>query len=311
MVTDFHRPCAVCAGTEREVLHTQDFYLPEGHPLATGYDVVVCDECGFVFADTVVEQGAYDLFYAERSKYVDSKTSTGSGLADWDARRLGDVADAVAGQASNKGARILDLGCANGGLLAALKSRGFSNLAGVDPSEACAAAAKRIGGIDAAAASLYSLPDLGHFDIITLSHVLEHLADLEDATRNFARLLRPGGIVYIEVPDASRYSECLIAPFQDFNTEHINHFSHGSLRRLMSTCGLVPFVEGSKTIESAKDVPYPALYGFYKAGTVNPGTRQRRNPGVGEDPFVYGKNRRKCLRAMDQNYRGSNCEKQA
>ncbi len=45
--------------------------------------------------------------------------------------------------------RILDLGCANGGLLAASKNKGFKDLTGVDPSEA---------------ASLYCRPD-----IITLS----------------------------------------------------------------------------------------------------------------------------------------------
>ena len=67
------RNCAVCGGTEREILHTQEFYLPEGHPLGAGYDVVACEECGFVFADTMVNQAAYDLFYAKRSKYEDSR----------------------------------------------------------------------------------------------------------------------------------------------------------------------------------------------------------------------------------------------
>lgn len=261
-----HRPCAICGAVEAEPLHHQEFYLPEGHPLAAGYNVVACRECGFVFADTLVDQEAYDLFYAQRSKYEDSRTSTGSGLSDWDARRLRDIADMVASHAVGRDARILDLGCANGGLLAAFKSSGFSDLTGVDPSPACAAVTRNTHHVDSVAASLYSLPDLGLFDIITLSHVLEHLEDLRGAAWNFARLLRPGGMVYIEVPDASRYSEFLIAPFQDFNTEHINHFSHHSLRRLSAAVGLVPFIEGIKTIESAKGVPYPALYGFYRAG---------------------------------------------
>jgi 2-polyprenyl-3-methyl-5-hydroxy-6-metoxy-1,4-benzoquinol methylase len=264
------RPCAICGSAVADRLHNQEFYLPEGHPLASGYDILACKECGFVFADTVIDQAAYDLFYAKRSKYEDSRTSTGSGLSEWDAGRLRDVADAVAGQANDKNARILDLGCANGGLLAALKYKGFNNLTGVDPSEACVQATRKLLHIEAVAASLYSLPDLGLFDIITLSHVLEHLEDLRGAARSFARLLRPGGAVYIEVPDASRYAEFLVAPFQDFNTEHINHFSHHSLRRLMSTVGLAPFLEGTKTIESAKDVPYPALYGFYRAGIAKP-----------------------------------------
>lgn len=292
------RNCAVCGGTEAEILHNQEFYLPEGHPLAAGYNVVACQACGFVFADTMVDQAAYDLFYAKRSKYEDSKTSTGSGLADWDARRLREVADAVAGQAAGTDARILDLGCANGGLLAALKGKGFSELMGVDPSEACAAATTEIYGIEAVAASLYSLPDLGLFDIITLSHVLEHLEDLQGAARNFARLLKPRGMVYIEVPDASRYSEFLIAPFQDFNTEHINHFSHRSLRRLMSAVGLVPFIEGRKTIESAKGVPYPAIYGFYETG--KPEAEAGRDEEFVGQIRVYIERSRRMLQEMDE-----------
>jgi len=256
----------VCGGGKAETLHRQEFYLPEGHPLAEGYNVVACEGCGFVFADTVVDQAAYDLFYAKRSKYEDARTSTGSGMSDWDARRLNDTANAIAQQASGQQARILDIGCANGGLLAAFKSKGFSDLTGVDPSPACAAATRELHKIEAVAASLYSLPALGLFDVITLSHVLEHLEDLQGAAQNFARLLRPGGMVYVEVPDAGRYTDFLIAPFQDFNTEHINHFSHRSLRQLLAKVGLVPFIEEKKTIESAKDVPYPALFGFYRHG---------------------------------------------
>ena len=45
------RNCAVCDGTEREILHSQEFYLPDGHPLAAGYDVVACEKCGFVYTD--------------------------------------------------------------------------------------------------------------------------------------------------------------------------------------------------------------------------------------------------------------------
>jgi SAM-dependent methyltransferase len=297
MVKKSHRRCAVCGGQKAEGLHRQEFYLPEGHPLAAGYAVVACEACGFVFADTVVEQATYDLFYAKRSKYEDASTSTGSGQSASDATRLRDVAEAISRQASSAKARILDLGCANGGLLAALRSEGFSNLTGVDPSEACANAVRSHYGIDAVAASLYTLPDLGLFDIITLSHVLEHLEDLRGATRSFARLLRPGGFVYIEVPDASRYSECLIAPFQDFNTEHINHFSHRSLRRLMAEVGMVPFLEGTKTIESAKDVPYPALYGFYGAG--NPASEAGRDQALVDEIRRYIEKSQQMLQAMD------------
>jgi SAM-dependent methyltransferase len=266
--------------------------------LGAGYDVVACQLCGFVFADTVVAQAAYDLFYAKCSKYEDSRNSTGAGLTDWDARRLRDMADAIAEQAPSSKARILDLGCANGGLLGALKCRGFSDLTGVDPSEACARATRELHDVEAVAASLYSLPDLGLFDVITLSHVLEHLEDLRGAVQSFARVLRPDGIVYIEVPDAGRYAEYLVAPFQDFNTEHINHFSHRSLRRLMATVGMVPFLEERKAIESAKNVLYPAICGFYRQGV--PERETKGDPKLVEQIRVYIDESQRLLEEMDE-----------
>jgi uncharacterized Zn finger protein len=78
VMKDLHRACPICGGPRGEVLHRQEFYLPAGHPLEGGYEVVACVACGFVLADTVVDQAAYDRFYAERSKYEDSATSTGS-----------------------------------------------------------------------------------------------------------------------------------------------------------------------------------------------------------------------------------------
>ena len=38
---------------------------------------------------------------------------------------------------ADKNASILDVGCANGGLLEALRALGYSNLVGLDPAPAC------------------------------------------------------------------------------------------------------------------------------------------------------------------------------
>ena len=81
-------------------------------------------------------------------------------------------------------------------------------------------------GVDAVAGSF--LDDdlgLGAFDLVVLSHVLEHVADLGGAASALSRLVAPDGMVYVEVPDAAHYCDHLVAPFHDFNTEHINHFS--------------------------------------------------------------------------------------
>ena len=255
------RPCPICDAAACEVLHQQKFVLPQGHPLTAGYDVVCCKRCGFVYADTTVSQADYDRFYAEFSKYEDRQTSTGGGDAPWDAQRLGATAAYIAGCLPDRRARILDIGCANGGLLRALRDLGWANVVGVDPSAACVENTSRLHGIEAHVAWLSAISvGLGQFDCVILSHVLEHVSSLHPAVRSLSDLVRPGGIAYVETPDATRYAEFVTAPFQDFNTEHINHFSLRCLANLFRSAGWNALAMGQKVILSAPQMPYPAVY---------------------------------------------------
>lgn len=257
------RPCPVCGCFSGQVLHTQHFILSKDHPLQDHYDVVACDACGFCFADTPISQTAYDAYYSSMSKYADNATSTGAGVSEWDAGRLVQLAGHVAEFTPDLSARILDVGCAAGGLLAALQARGFTEVCGIDPSPLCVELTGRVAPGRVWTGTLTRLPHgIGSFDGIILSHVMEHVCDLRGAMERLRSLLNPGGWVYIEVPDAARYGQYLVAPFQDFNTEHINHFSMTGLANLFRQCGFHPEVGGIKEIFSAKDIPYPALFWF-------------------------------------------------
>jgi SAM-dependent methyltransferase len=242
-------------------MHRQAFVLPDGHPLSDGYDVVACDRCGFVYADTVVTQEAYERFYADSSKYADLQTGTGGGDLAWDDRRLEETAREIARHLPDRGARVVDVGCANGGLLKWLSRLGYGTLIGVDPAAACVRAVERFPGVTGLVGSLFDLPvGAREADCLVLSHVLEHVRELPEAMARVFAATRPGGLLYVEVPDATRYAECLAAPLQDFNTEHINHFSLRSLRTLLERSGYVVRDEGQKTIEASAGVPYPALW---------------------------------------------------
>ena len=277
------RACPICGGRTCDLLRRQRFVLPEGHPLADGYDVVCCRRCGLVYADTTVSQADYDRFYREHSKYEDRQTSTGGGGAPWDLERLRATAACLADFSSDRQSRILDIGCANGGLLGQLAAMGFTNLMGFDPSPACVAHTQAIAGVQAAVGSLAHVPaGCGEFDLVILSHVLEHVQDLAGAAAAVARLVAPQGAVYLEVPDATRYADAVPAPFQDFNTEHINHFSPAALANLMRRVGMAPVRAGTKTLLAPPPHPYPACWAFYRrsadvpaAPTPDPHLRER------------------------------------
>lgn len=260
------RNCPICECKNVEVLHTQRFVLPQGHPLPKEYDVVYCENCSFAYADTPARQVDYDRYYADFSKYEDNQTGTGGGESQQDAERLQKTAECIAEFIIDKNAHILDIGCANGGLLKYLQQLGYLCLFGLDPSPTCAENTAKLPGVKSFVGSLFTPPDivLSDFDCVIVSHTLEHIYDLKIAVKQIKNFLKPGGYAYIEVPDASRYSEYIVTPFQDFNVEHINHFSPRSLTNLFCSIGLTPVHIGNKVFDSSPKSPYPAIYGFWK-----------------------------------------------
>jgi 2-polyprenyl-6-hydroxyphenyl methylase / 3-demethylubiquinone-9 3-methyltransferase len=95
-----------------------------------------------------------------------------------------------------QGKRVLDVGC-GGGLLAEALAREGAAVTGLDPSEksleaARAHAAKAGLRISYVRGTAESLPD-GPFDLVMAVDVLEHVADLERAVAEMARVLAAGG----------------------------------------------------------------------------------------------------------------------
>jgi 2-polyprenyl-3-methyl-5-hydroxy-6-metoxy-1,4-benzoquinol methylase len=263
-----HRSCGACGATGNTVCHHQRFIVPDGYPLPSEYNVVVCRRCGFVYADPAASQADYDRFYCEWSKYDDSATATGGGLSPYDAARLSTTASDIARVLPSRAATILDAGCATGGLLTALRARGFTAVAGLDPSPRCTAAC-RDRGFEAYVGSISAASVPAHmpkFDCVVFSHVLEHVYDIPaffDAARG---LLAPGGYLYLETPDSTRYVDYSYAPFQEFNTEHINHFSALALDNTARRFGFQAVLVEQKVIQTGEDTFYPAVFGLFRDG---------------------------------------------
>ena len=276
MRRDSARPCPICDATSVELLRSMRFLLPDDHPLAKTYDVVRCVECGSVHADTPSTQADYDRYYADLSKYSDATTGTGGGEQQWDRDRLRQTAIDIAGALGDTRRRIVDIGCGNGGLLAELAALGYAELHGVDPSPACAETVGRIPGVTGHAGTIFQVPEaVRGADCAILSHVLEHVRDVPTALRTLRHVVRDGGTVYVEVPDASRYTDFLVAPFQDFNVEHINHFSAVSLANALRAAGFeVEHVE-QKTINASSTAKYPAVWAIGRAAQRGPMTAVR------------------------------------
>lgn len=254
-----HRACPICNGTGCHLLHEMHFSLPQGSPLPAAYTVVASADCGFVYADTPGTSVDYARHYAEFSHYEDPSIATGGGEQAFDRRRLAATAVWIAEHVPTC-ARVLDIGCGNGGLLQALRERGFSALAGMDPSQACVAHLQAH-GLTAFQGWLGELPPVeDQFDLVILSHVLEHLLAPRHALSSLRNLLTPAGRIYVETPDADRYAEFPSVPWYYFDSEHINHFDRASLDNLARASGFKTEASGNKTMLVQGDHEYPAVF---------------------------------------------------
>lgn len=253
------RPCPVCASTDAQALRTLSLPQPSGSPLPDGYRLMACAACDLVFAETPAPQSAYDLYYQRCAKYG-GPTGTGAGLNEADQTRLAQLSQRLRTWLPGPQARVLDLGCGAGGLLAVLQGQGLEQVEGLDPDPSAVQAARarglrvREGLIHEAATRCAG----ERYDLIVLSHVAEHLRELQSLPA-LARLLTPKGRLYIEVPNPIGYACGERPPYYYFDSEHINHFSAQALARLLAPAGLQLLSAEAVQLPLAGGSHYPAL----------------------------------------------------
>ena len=270
-----NRMCPVCESEFGTLLHTQRFAESSDIGSQAVVDIVSCNRCACGFSDLKIAQDDLDRTYEEHSKYADmsvfgkvSDEDPRLNESPWDLTRLSSTAKWISQHVSDRDARILDAGCATGTLIGLLIDHGFTNLVGLDPSPLAAATARKHYKVESFAGSFCSPPTgTGRFDVIILSHVLEHIADVKSAANGLASMVSDDGLVYLEVPDATRYSDFLVAPYHDFNNEHVNHFSLQCLDTLLGLRGFQRIAGGSKEVPIAPDVLYPAAFGLWRKST--------------------------------------------
>ncbi|MEI6610045.1 MAG: class I SAM-dependent methyltransferase, partial [Deltaproteobacteria bacterium] len=228
----------------------------------SGYNVVVCDQCGFCFANNIPGQNIFDAYYRDMSKY--EKAERGGHDTPYDQARYQVMADVILGFLTSAQMQIFEIGCANGQLLALLKKNGYENVLGIDPSLVCAKIAMQRFGIqvNTGTFSNLDLPE-GFADVTILTGVLEHVRDLDQALDKIAFHTKKGGRVFISVPNASRYAEGEDAPFQEFSMEHINFFGPGSLSNLMATRGFVPIAMIEDMLTVNLRTKTPVVHGIF------------------------------------------------
>jgi 2-polyprenyl-3-methyl-5-hydroxy-6-metoxy-1,4-benzoquinol methylase len=162
----------------------------------TTYSVCYCAACGL--AKTVPSPDDATLHELHSTQYYRNGEGVRfttplewlvEGMRRWRIYRLSHFA---------RTGRALDIGCGSGRFLRALRHSGWE-VAGLELNDDTATAARTVHGLMVETA-LEAFAD-SSFDLITITHVLEHIRDPHQMLADCVRLLKPGGVIAVAVPN--------------------------------------------------------------------------------------------------------------
>lgn len=232
------------------------------------FQVVRCNECGLFYTNPRRSAHESAKVYSEKYFMSDNPSTLGyedysvhaEGLKQVFADNLSIIETCVRPPAS-----IIDVGCAFGYFVQLASSRGWK-AEGVEISEFAAQVAREKTG-----ATIYTgaLADARlhsrSYDAATMWDMLEHSCDPAGELEEVGRILKPGGYLFMTIPDAGSLPARLMGSrWYGFKSaaEHNFFFSKETLGRMLSRkgFGLVEFRRGvwpcSMKFMSSKLAPY-------------------------------------------------------
>jgi SAM-dependent methyltransferase len=163
----------------------------------------------------------------------------------------------------NRPGKILDVGCGNGEFLFHMSKNGWTSY-GVEPSQAAASVGERHGLTIHNGTLLSANYPENFFDYVRSNHSLEHMPNPHDNLKEIARILKPGGKLFIGVPNTDGFA---LGYFKEYwwnltAPQHPINYNERSLKALV-----LPY--GFKAVSMRTHSPYAGLLGSYQIKVNN------------------------------------------
>lgn len=211
--------------------------------------IVQCRTCGLLYANPYPTPVDFQRLYADPEKYFASH--------DLDARtdRFRGVIRRAVREHDRSDISLLDVGSGRGEMLVAARLEGVTRATGLEPSVANRDFAEEL-GVELLPHTIEEFAETTNleYDVITLNAILEHVPDPNSMIATSARLLKPGGLLYIDVPNEAnliamvgnlinrvRGSKAVLNLSPTFPPYHVFGFTRRSIRHLLAKHGFEIF----------------------------------------------------------------------
>jgi ubiquinone/menaquinone biosynthesis C-methylase UbiE len=235
--------CPSCRNPEFKVLVKEDRH-------GISCEARLCTSCGLVFSSPHVALESIEYFYNHIYGRLNYKTSTPKHLFS---QVQGDNIFNFISEFSKDIKSIVDIGAGSGDVVKVFSAKlENAQVIGIDYNEELVNRFKAtrnskmvVGGVE----------ELEHgeqkFDLIILSHVLEHIVDLQGFFKKIKTLLNQNSLIYIEVPGIFGYfrdSHYYEHSFEIFHTiAHVYNFTLMTLQRVLEENGF-EIIKGDEKI---------------------------------------------------------------
>jgi SAM-dependent methyltransferase len=232
-----------------------------GQRMLVGFEsygwLTICKNCGLVYnPDLVVDPGlVMEHFYDEKNLAHRKLIQTvlfriALDRWNWLQKRI-----SVSGQ------RLLEIGCGTGEFLVDAEKSGW-NVEGVELSKSFCKAAKDWYQLDIHNRNLVDVEfEDESFDVIVLLHVFEHLTDPLGFLEQLSRLVKPGGWLFIVVPNLSSWTDRQFGGDSPtiIKMDHFFHYRPDTLKAMISRSKFSP--RDFTTYEPPHHI-WTSLYGY-------------------------------------------------
>jgi len=242
--------CNMCGYAPAELVHEEKNIMIARKDIRNYVDVNVsiCPNCGLTFLNPRMTSKEINLYYKNQlRRFVSCERK--------DFSKNGRLEQAVYllekyESSGRPPGRIIDVGSFDGLFLSYFQDRGW-DVTGIEPDEESAEFARNKYGQNTITANFEDVKseETGRFDIISMSHVLEHIEHPKEFLHKAKSFLNKDGYLFVQVPNMSKP---FVSPFYSFfSFQHLYYYTPVSIKSILKTGGF-------STLEII-NLPYSAI----------------------------------------------------